>query len=59
MTVKDLARESPIARLTWRAWIRQGRLPHVRLGRRVFVTRSDYERFIAAGRVEARREVPR
>ncbi len=39
---------------TVRAWIRQRRVAHVRLGRRVLLDRADLERLIQAGRVEAR-----
>lgn len=54
MDVRMLEAESTVSRFTWRAWMREGRLPVVRLGRRVFVARSDFERFLRAGRVEAR-----
>jgi excisionase family DNA binding protein len=39
---------------TLRAWIRQGRIPFVRLGRRVLFDPADVDRFIKANRVEAR-----
>ena len=57
MSVEQLEQESPISRYTWRTWIREKRIPHVRLGRRrVFVTRHDFEAFLRASRVEARPE---
>lgn len=56
MDVKTLEAESTVSRFTWRVWMREGRVPVVRLGRRVFVARSDFERFVRAGRVEARQE---
>jgi excisionase family DNA binding protein len=54
MTVLDLERESKVSRFTWRTWLKQGRLPVLRLGRRVRVDRADFERFMAANRVPAR-----
>lgn len=56
MDVRVLEAESGVSRYTWRAWIRERRVPHVKLGRRVFVARADFERFLRAGRVEARPE---
>lgn len=54
MTVEDLERESQVSRYTWRAWIRQGRIPVLHLGRRVRVDEADYRRFVAANRTAAR-----
>ena len=39
-----------IHRHTWRLWLRQKKLPAVRLGRRLLVAEVDYERFVAANR---------
>lgn len=47
MTVVDLERESKISRYTWRSWIRQGRIPTLRLGRRVRVSEEDFRKFLA------------
>lgn len=33
---------------SWRLWIRQGKLPSVKLGSRVLVRESDYLKFIEA-----------
>ena len=52
--LEALEERSDVSRHTWRQWIKQGRLPAVRLGRRVLVSEADYSRFIAANRVEAR-----
>lgn len=57
MDVRALEAESSISKFTWRVWMRERRVPVVRLGRRVFVARTDYEKFVRAGRIEARREV--
>lgn len=54
LTVVDLEKESQVSRHTWRAWIREGRFPVLRLGRRVRVAEEDYRRFIAANRTPAR-----
>lgn len=37
---------------TVRFWVRQGRLAHTRLGRRLMFTSADLETFIRSGRVE-------
>jgi excisionase family DNA binding protein len=59
LTVKELEADSKISRHTWRAWIRQGRLPVIRAGRRVRVAEEDYRRFLAERRVPAREEATR
>lgn len=57
LNLEELEKETDVSRYTWRSWIRAGKIPHVRLGRRVLVDEADFRRFIAAGRVEAR-QVP-
>lgn len=37
------------SRGTWYAWARQGRLPTVRIGKRLFVSRKGMEALISAG----------
>ena len=59
MNVDELASDSRVSKHTWRLWIRQGRIPVVRLGRRILVDEADYRRFLADNRVEARAEVRR
>lgn len=54
LSVAQLAQRSGISRFTWRSWIKQGRLPVFRLGRRVRVAEEDYRRFLERNRVEAR-----
>lgn len=54
LTLKELEADSKISRYTWRAWIRQGRIPVTRLGRRVRVSEEDYRKFLAENRVAAR-----
>ena len=43
-----LEEDSGVSRFTWRRWLRAGRLPMHRIGRKVCVRREDYEAFIAA-----------
>jgi predicted site-specific integrase-resolvase len=54
LNVEQLEQDSGVSRYTWRSWFRQGRVPVVRLGRRVLVEEADYRRFLADNRVEAR-----
>lgn len=54
LTVMDLERESKVSRHTWRAWIREGKIPVLRLGRRVRVSEEDFRTFIAESRTPAR-----
>jgi excisionase family DNA binding protein len=59
LTVVELERDSKISRHTWRAWIRQGRLPVIRAGRRVRVDETDYRQFLNANRIPARSNADR
>jgi excisionase family DNA binding protein len=54
LTVLDLERESQVSRHTWRAWIREGKIPVLRLGRRVRVAEADFRSFLAENRTPAR-----
>lgn len=56
LTVLELEKESKISRYTWRTWIREGRIPVLRLGRRVRVDEADFRRFIAENRTPAREQ---
>ena len=56
LTVVDLERESQISRHTWRSRIAQGRLPVLRLGRRVRVSQEDFRKFISQNRTPARED---
>lgn len=55
LSVKDLERETGISRYTWRAWLRAGKLPAVKLGRRVRVAEEDLKRFVDLNRGVPRR----
>lgn len=51
--VSELEGLSGVSRHTWRLWLRQGRLPTVKLGGRVLVLRRDYDAFVGACRTES------
>lgn len=53
LSVEELEQRSGASRYTWRAWIAQGRIPVVRLGRLVKVKEEDYDKFVAENRREA------
>lgn len=52
MTVKDLARESQLSVNWWRKFIKEGKVPAIRLGRRVRVAESDYLKMLEQSRVQ-------
>jgi excisionase family DNA binding protein len=54
LSLEALEQRSDVSRHTWRVWLRQGRLPAVRLGRRLLVDEVDYQKFIAGNRVAAK-----
>jgi excisionase family DNA binding protein len=54
MGIAEGAMRLGISKFTLRSWIRQGIIPHIRLGRRVLLDPRDLDRFIQASRVEAR-----
>lgn len=56
MSIEDLEKESRVSKYTWRSWIRAGKLPAVRLGRRVLVDEKDYQKFLRANLKPAARE---
>jgi excisionase family DNA binding protein len=53
LSIEEGAVKLGISPLTMRAWIRQRRIPCVRLGRRVLLDPQDVENFIDANRVKA------
>jgi excisionase family DNA binding protein len=53
LSIEEGAVKLGVSPLTLRAWIRQRRLPSVRLGRRVLLDPQDVENFIDANRIEA------
>jgi excisionase family DNA binding protein len=55
LNLKDAARRLGVSPHTLRAWAKyQGRLPYLRLGRRIVFSPRDLEAFEARCRVEAR-----
>ncbi len=52
MTVKDLARESQLSKSWWRQQIKNGKVPAIRLGRRVRIAESDYLKMLEQSRVQ-------
>jgi hypothetical protein len=56
MDFRDLEADSKVSRHTWRLWVRQRKLAHVRLGRRVLVEEAAYRQFLAERRQESRPE---
>ncbi len=54
LTVLDLEARTQVSRFTWRSWIKQGRVPVVRIGRRVRVAEEDLRKFLAQNRTPAR-----
>lgn len=53
LSVEELEQVSGVSRFTWRTWLREKRVPYVRLGRLIKVREEDYERFVAENRQEA------
>jgi excisionase family DNA binding protein len=49
LTVAEVAETLKLNQQTVRNWIDQGSLPALRIGRRVRIRRSDFERLIEAG----------
>jgi len=47
--IKELAEEAPVTLMTIRKWIREKRLPVVRLGKRVFVRREVIDKMLTEG----------
>ncbi len=59
LSVAEAAARLGVSRYTVRSWVRQRRLEHYRLGRRVVISQAEVERFLAVNRVPARDEVGR
>jgi excisionase family DNA binding protein len=50
--IPEAALRMNVSKFTLRRWVRERRLAHYRLGRRVVLSEADLERFLAANRVE-------
>ena len=53
LTVAEVAETLRLNQQTVRNWIDQGRLPALRIGRRVRIKRSDFERILKTGATQA------
>lgn len=53
LTVAEVAETLRLNQQTVRNWIDQGRLPALRIGRRVRIKRSDFERILRTGETQA------
>lgn len=53
LTVAEVAQTLKLNQQTVRNWIDQGSLPALRIGRRVRIRRSDFERLVEAGATRA------
>ncbi len=54
MSIEEAAAQIGVSKFTVRTWVRQRRLGHFRLGRRIVISQGDLERFLAAHHVEPR-----
>ena len=54
LTMAELEGRTGIDRATWRHWIRIGLIPSIKLGKRVLVSRTDFEQFIDENRRPAK-----
>jgi excisionase family DNA binding protein len=56
LTVNEVAAILKVNQQTVRNWIDRGELPAIRIGRRVRITRSDFERVLEQSRIGPGRE---
>jgi excisionase family DNA binding protein len=56
LDVKGVAERLGVSPFTVRAWLRQRRLEHVKLGRRILVPESAIRRFVDMNTIPAREE---
>lgn len=54
LSIPEVATRLGVSKFTVRSWIRQRRLEHFKLGRRVLVAEGEVARFMEAARVPAR-----
>ena len=54
LTMAELEGRTGIDKATWRHWIRIGLIPSIKLGKRVLVSRADFEKFIDENRRPAK-----
>lgn len=54
LSIVEAAAQVGVSKFTVRTWVRQRRLGHFRLGRRIVISQGDLGRFLAAHHVEPR-----
>lgn len=54
LSIRAAAAFAGVSPHTLRSWLRQRRLAHFRLGRRIVIAPVDLDRFLKANRIEAR-----
>jgi excisionase family DNA binding protein len=52
LTLEDVRNRSRISLATWRRWLREGRLPGEKLGKKLLIAEDDYIAFVAAHRIQ-------
>jgi excisionase family DNA binding protein len=57
MSIKDAAAQLGLTHWTLRKYVRQGRLPAVRIGRRLLIEPAALQRLITNGRTEAQNDL--
>jgi excisionase family DNA binding protein len=58
LTVNEIAQRLKLNPQTLRNWIEQGKLPALRVGRRVRIRRADFERLLQEGFTGSARDTP-
>ncbi len=56
LTMAELEGRTGIDKATWRHWLRIGLMPSIKLGKRVLVSRTDFEKFIDENRQPAKNQ---
>jgi excisionase family DNA binding protein len=54
LSIKTAAVIAGVSPFTLRSWVRQRRLAHIRLGRRIVIDPGDLQKFLNSNRIEAR-----
>jgi excisionase family DNA binding protein len=54
ISIREAAAIVGVSSYTLRTWLRQRRLAHLRVGRRIVIAPHDLDKFLQAARVEAR-----
>ena len=46
LSAAELEMRTGVRESTWRLWIRQGKIPHVKLGKRLLISLQDFQQFM-------------